>query len=95
MRSVAGAGVLLSVKPAEPGRDKRRPLGSAIGLVSFSVANALGLAATGNKAFYNVGGTFGGSFFDFGLPFFFGRNVYTGIDGQTTPGAGTGPFFAY
>jgi hypothetical protein len=69
--------------------------GSAYGLVSFSVANALSLAATGNKVFYNVAGTFGGSFFDFGLPFFFGRNVYFGIDGQITSGAGKGPFFAY
>ncbi|MGH7914555.1 MAG: DUF3443 family protein [Candidatus Binataceae bacterium] len=70
-------------------------LGSASGMVSFNVANALSLAATGNKAFYNVAGTFGGKFFDFGLPFFFGRNVYTGIDGQATSGAGAGPFFAY
>ena len=69
--------------------------GSAFGLVSFNVANALSLAATGNKAFYDVAGTFGGSFFDFGLPFFFGRNVYTGIDGQHTSGAMMGPFFAY
>jgi Protein of unknown function (DUF3443) len=69
--------------------------GSAFGLVTFDVANALSLAATGNKVFYDVAGTFGGSFFDFGLPFFFGRNVYIGIDGQTTSGAGTGPFFAY
>jgi hypothetical protein len=70
-------------------------LGSASGEVFFDIANALSLANTGNKAFYNVGGTFGGNFFDFGLPFFFGRNVYTGIEGQKTPGAGTGPFFAY
>ena len=70
-------------------------LGSASGMVFFNVANALGLAATGNKAFYNVAGTFGGSFFDFGLPFFFGRNVYTGIDGQLTSGVSMGPFFAY
>ncbi len=70
-------------------------LGSAYGLVSFNVANALGLAATGNKAFYDVAGTFGGSFFDFGLPFFFGRNVYTGIDGQLTSGVSMGPYFAY
>jgi hypothetical protein len=70
-------------------------LGSASGMVFFTVANALGLVDTGNKAFYDVAGTFGGNFFDFGLPFFFGRNVYTGIDGQLTPKVGAGPFFAY
>lgn len=70
-------------------------LGSASGEVFFNVANALSLAATGNKAFYNVAGTFGGDFFDFGLPFFFGRHVFTGIDGQLTSGVSMGPFFAY
>jgi hypothetical protein len=70
-------------------------LGSASGMVFFTVANALGLVDTGNKVFYDVAGTFGGNFFDFGLPFFFGRNVYTGIDGRLTPNAGAGAFFAY
>jgi Protein of unknown function (DUF3443) len=70
-------------------------LGSASGMVYFDVANALELANTGNKAFYDVAGTFGGNFFDFGLPFFFGRKVYTGIDGQLTSGVSMGPFFAY
>jgi hypothetical protein len=32
--------------------------------------------------------------FDFGLPFFFGKNVFTAIEGQDTP-AGPGPFVAY
>jgi Protein of unknown function (DUF3443) len=32
--------------------------------------------------------------FDFGLPFFFGRNVYTAIEGLNAGGA-TGPYFAY
>jgi hypothetical protein len=32
--------------------------------------------------------------FDFGLPFFYGRNVYTAIQGMNTSG-GTGPYFAY
>lgn len=34
--------------------------------------------------------------FDWGLPFFYGRNVYTAIDGATEPsGVPAGPFFAY
>jgi hypothetical protein len=32
--------------------------------------------------------------FDFGVPFFYGRNVFTAIEGRNTSG-GTGPFFAY
>ena len=32
--------------------------------------------------------------FDFGLPFFYGRNVFTAIAGASTPG-GPGPYFAY
>lgn len=32
--------------------------------------------------------------FDLGMPFFFGRNVFTAIEGASTPG-GTGPFFAF
>jgi hypothetical protein len=32
--------------------------------------------------------------FDFGLPFFYGRNVYTAISGRTA-GSATGPYFAY
>ncbi len=35
-----------------------------------------------------------GPCFDWGLPFFFGRNVYTAIEGQNTP-AGPGPYWAY
>jgi Protein of unknown function (DUF3443) len=36
----------------------------------------------------------GSLYFDWGLPFFFGTNVYTAIDGATTP-AGPGPYVAY
>jgi hypothetical protein len=32
--------------------------------------------------------------FDFGLPFFYGRNVFTAIEGRNTSG-GMGPYFAY
>ena len=32
--------------------------------------------------------------FDWGLPFFYGRTIFTAIDGQSTPG-GNGPYWAY
>jgi hypothetical protein len=35
-----------------------------------------------------------GSYFDWGLPFFYGKNVYTAIAGKTA-GTATGPFYAY
>ena len=33
-------------------------------------------------------------FFDWGLPFFYGRTVFTAIEGAATPG-GAGPYWAY
>lgn len=62
--------------------------------VSFSIANADSLFATGNAAFNNLGGDNTGSF-DWGLPFFYGRNVFVGIEGQTGPNGAVGPYWAY
>jgi hypothetical protein len=61
--------------------------------IAFSVANAATLFNTGNNAFNDVGGSNPGAF-DWGLPFFFGRTVFVGIEGQRSP-AGTGPYWAY
>lgn len=63
------------------------------GAVNFSVANADTLFATPNFAFSNLAGP-NPNTFDWGLPFFYGRNVFTAIAGQNTP-AGPGPYFAY
>jgi Protein of unknown function (DUF3443) len=65
----------------------------ASGMVSFNIANADQLFSTSNAAFNNLGGPSRGVF-DWGLPFFFGRNIFVAIEGQDTP-AGTGPYWAY
>jgi hypothetical protein len=61
--------------------------------VAFSVGNGLALIDSGLPAFNNLGGANPGAFV-WGLPFFYGRTVFIGIQGQTSP-AGTGPFWAY
>ena len=69
------------------------PVGAAR-TINFNVASAQNLLInTNGTAFNDLGGENSGSF-DFGLPFFFGRSVYTAIEGQTTP-AGTGPYYAF
>jgi hypothetical protein len=54
------------------------------GTVNFSIANAETLFSVDDNAYGDLGGTFS-SGFDWGLPFFFGRNVYVGIQSTTNP----------
>lgn len=60
---------------------------------SFSVGNFDQLTAGSNAAINGLAGPNSG-IFDFGLPFFYGRNVYTSIAGTTAPGGQT-PYWAY
>jgi len=82
------------------------PNGSGVSVsasVAFSIANAQSLvfeslgfyqkSLTLNTAFNNFGGIGLSGAFDWGLPFFFGRTVFVGIDGQSSA-AGTGPYLA-
>jgi hypothetical protein len=69
-----------------------RGVNGATAAVTFAVGNADTLNGRFN-AFSEVAGPSPGNF-DWGLSFFFGRTIYTAIEGQTTPG-GTGPYFAY
>lgn len=68
--------------------------------INFNVANADQLSGADN-AFNNLAGPNnpppgGSTGFDWGLPFFYGRNVYTGMEGATMPtGVPPGPFYAY
>ena len=68
--------------------------------VNFSIEDANTLFNNNggnNTAFSTLGGPLPASMnsFDFGLPFFYGKNVFTAIQDQSTPGGPTGPFFAY
>jgi hypothetical protein len=65
--------------------------------VNFSIANADQLfgANPAFNAFSDLGAPSGDTVtFAWGLPFFFGRNVYTAIEGRSTPG-GIGPYVAF
>ena|SRR5208283_4826201 len=60
----------------------------------FSIEDANTLFSNGNNtAFSTLGGPNPG-LFDWGLSFFFGRDVFTAIENMSTPG-GTGPYYAY
>jgi hypothetical protein len=68
-------------------------------LANFQVANLNDLSST-DFALNDVGGPaapitgLGSTYFDFGLPFFYGHTVYTAIEGLAAGGT-TGPYVAY
>jgi len=67
------------------------------GVVNFAVGSMITMLDSNPSfaAFSQLAGTNGDpASFDWGLPFFFGRNVFTVIEGMSTPG-GTGPYVAY
>lgn len=66
------------------------------GTINFSVANADNLFNNNPSAFVfpTLAGPNSLSGFDWGLPFFFGRNVFTAVEGMQTSG-GSGPYWAY
>jgi hypothetical protein len=66
--------------------------GAPSGVVPFTIVGLDNLGA--NVVAANIGGPNISTQFDWGLPFFFGRPVFTAISGASTP-RGTGPYFAY
>jgi hypothetical protein len=64
------------------------------GAVQFQVGNYDSLTASSNNVFSDIAAPGPDGQFDWGLPFFLGRNVYIGIEG-TTSTLGTGPYWAY
>jgi hypothetical protein len=69
-----------------------RGVNGATSAVAFNVGNVAALNGR-FTAFNEVAGPNPGSF-AWGLSFFFGRTIFTAIEGQSTPG-GVGPYFAF
>lgn len=67
---------------------------STSNVVNFNIDNANNISST-DTAFGTIGGPGGTDSFDWGAPFFYGRTVFTAIDGQTVGGVATFPFYAY
>jgi hypothetical protein len=70
--------------------------GVTSGTINFNVASATALFNSNFDVFNDLAGTNNSvpQSFDFGVPFFLGRNVYNAIEGSTTS-AGSGPFVAF
>ena len=64
--------------------------------LNFTIASARALLSSPSRTAFNNLGALNSdpSGFDFGLPFFFGRTVFTAIENAGTPG-GPGPYVAY
>jgi Protein of unknown function (DUF3443) len=68
--------------------------GSSSSTIKFAIQNADNLFSNQSAfVFPGLGGPNSGTF-DWGLPFFFGRNVFTAIESASTPG-GAGPYWAF
>lgn len=81
-----GSNTNLSATPASSG--------SASETVKFTIGDANALFSQPSASvFPTLGGPNSGTF-DWGLPFFFGRNVYTAINGMSASGS-PGPFWAF
>lgn len=60
----------------------------------FSIENTITLFNTSNTAFSTLGGPGSAGSFDWGLSFFYGRDVFTAIENMNAGGV-MGPYFAY
>lgn len=66
---------------------------SASSTVQFALQDPRSFVV-GAKAFVDLGGGGGSTSFVWGMPYFFGRPVYVGLEGRTAAGF-TGPYFGY
>jgi len=62
--------------------------------IEFFIGNANALFETPNKVFLELGGGLSASQFDWGLPFYIGRDIFVGIK-NTTSHLGQGPYWGF
>jgi hypothetical protein len=62
--------------------------------VKFTIGNADSMFSDSTAFVFPALGGSNPGIFDWGLPFFFGRNIYTAISGKSTP-SGQGPYWAF
>jgi hypothetical protein len=67
---------------------------NATNRVDFAIADPSATFVTTASAFIDLAGGPGSTNFTWGMPFFYGRKIYVGID-QRMAGAYTGPYYAY
>lgn len=67
--------------------------GATSKVINFKVNNAYNMFVSPNYNFRDIAANMS-SMFDWGLPFFYGRKIYVGIQGQAST-LGTGPYWAY
>jgi hypothetical protein len=88
-------GSILQLSAINQGVDSQGLSNGPIGTVFFAVANAEALFNTPNDAaFSTLAGSPSPGMFDWGLPFFFGRQVFTAFERSPSPW-GYGPYVAY
>ncbi len=68
-------------------------MNNAVSTVNFAIADPNTFVPNA-AAFANLGGGAGSRNFTWGMPFFYGRKIYIGIE-QRAAGSVTGPFYAY
>jgi hypothetical protein len=62
---------------------------------TISISNANTLFSQRYHALVGLGGSIGaGNSMDLGLPFFYGKSIYFGLDGMPSS-LGTGPYYAF
>ncbi len=69
-------------------------IGAGSSNITFMVGNFDQRYNSGARAADDTGTNFAGAF-DWGLPFFFGRDVYFGIAGKSSPTLGVGPYYGF